>query len=109
MGRTLEIAWGRARASHGLRDASIRGKGDEGWDLDGKQEVCQGQQRGPVKPTKHIMYLDANNLYGWAMIKPLPKRDFKRKRVMPTEEEILKKKRKRKERVDSRGGSRIFS
>ena len=46
----------------------------------------------PSKPDKYIMYLDANNLYGWAMSKPLPKRDFKWKRVMPTEEEILKKK-----------------
>ena len=46
----------------------------------------------PSKPKKFIMYLDANNLYGWAMSKPLPKRDFKWKRVMPTEEEILKKK-----------------
>ena len=46
----------------------------------------------PSKPKKYIMYLDANNLYGWAMSKPLPKRDFKWKRVMPTEEEILKKK-----------------
>ena len=26
----------------------------------------------PDKPTKFISYLDANNLYGWAMCKPLP-------------------------------------
>ena len=46
----------------------------------------------PSKPNKYIMYLDANNLYGWAMSKPLLKRDFKWKRVMPTEEDIIKKK-----------------
>ena len=46
----------------------------------------------PSKPKNYIIYLDANNLYGWAMSKPLPKRDFKWKRVMPTEEQILKKK-----------------
>ena len=45
----------------------------------------------PSKPNKYIMYLDAH-LYGWAMGKPLPKRDFRWRRVMPTEEEILKKK-----------------
>ena len=45
----------------------------------------------PSKPTIYIPYEDANNLYGWTMSKPLPKRGFKWKRVMPTEEEILVK------------------
>ena len=46
----------------------------------------------PSQPKKYIMYLDANNLHGWAMSKPLPKRDLKWKRVLPTKEEIQKKK-----------------
>ena len=31
----------------------------------------------PEKPSKHILYLDANNLYGWAMSKPLPYKNFR--------------------------------
>lgn len=31
----------------------------------------------PSKPSNYIMYLDANNLYGWAMCQSLPLRDFK--------------------------------
>ncbi len=31
----------------------------------------------PKKPNKHIMYLHANNLYGWAMNKPLPHKNFR--------------------------------
>jgi hypothetical protein len=30
-----------------------------------------------TKPSKHITYLDANNLYGWAMCQLLPTSDFK--------------------------------
>ena len=31
----------------------------------------------PKKPSTFIQYLDANNLYGWAMSQPLPTHDFK--------------------------------
>ena len=46
----------------------------------------------PAQPTNYITYLDANNLYGWAMSLPLPKKGFHWKRVMPTEEQIMKMK-----------------
>ena len=52
----------------------------------------QVQGYDPSKPNKYIPYLDANNLYGWAMSNALPKTDFKWKRVMPSKEEIMKKK-----------------
>ena len=31
----------------------------------------------PEKPSTHILYLDANNLYGWAMSQPLPTGGFR--------------------------------
>ena len=36
-----------------------------------------GEKFNPNEETKYIPYLDANNLYGWAMSKPLPLRNFK--------------------------------
>ena len=40
----------------------------------------------PTQPTNYITYIHANNLYGWAMSLPLPKKNFHWKRVMPAEE-----------------------
>jgi len=40
----------------------------------------------PSKPLNYLRYLEANNLYDWAMSLPLPKSGFKWKRVMPTED-----------------------
>ena len=39
-----------------------------------------------TKPTKHLIYLDANNQYGWAMSQPLPHKGFE----WMTFEEIVK-------------------
>ena len=36
-----------------------------------------GDKYDGSKPIKYITYLDANNLYGWAMSKPLPTQGFK--------------------------------
>ena len=35
-----------------------------------------GSEYDKSKPTKYLQYLDANNLYGWAMSQPLPSGEF---------------------------------
>ena len=36
-----------------------------------------GKDFNPENPSKYLVYLDANNLYGWAMFEPLPTKGFK--------------------------------
>ena len=36
-----------------------------------------GCEYNPLRPTNYLQYLDANNLYGWAMSQPLPTGEFK--------------------------------
>ena len=43
-----------------------------------------GEDYDPTKPRKFIQYLNANNVYGWAMREPLPIGGFK----YMTEEEM---------------------
>ena len=42
-----------------------------------------GSDFDPDLPTKYPQYLDANNLYGWAMSQPLPTRGFCRVDIKP--------------------------
>ena len=35
-----------------------------------------GSLYDPTKPTSYIMYVDANNLYGWALSQALPEKDY---------------------------------
>ena len=42
-----------------------------------------GSEYAPREPTRYLQYLDANNLYGWAMSQPLPTREFKWVDVKP--------------------------
>ena len=39
--------------------------------------LYMGCEYDPLQPTNYLQYLDANNLYGWAMSQPLPTREFK--------------------------------
>ncbi|XP_048588392.1 uncharacterized protein LOC125572222 [Nematostella vectensis] len=50
----------------------------------GKANNPYMEEYDPNLPTKYITYLDANNLYGWAMSKPLPTHEFR----WMTEQEI---------------------
>ena len=50
----------------------------------------------PDKETSYILYLDANNLYGWAMSQPLLVGNFRWMRKMPTEKQIMSWQGKRK-------------
>ena len=43
----------------------------------GKANNTYMKDYDPDQPTKFISYLDANNLYGWAMCKPLPTEGFR--------------------------------
>ena len=43
----------------------------------GKANNPYMKEYNPNQPTKYITYLDANNLYGWAMSKPLPTHGFR--------------------------------
>lgn len=43
----------------------------------GKANNPYMKEYDPNLPTKYITYLDANNLYGWAMSKPLPTHGFR--------------------------------
>ena len=57
-----------------------------------------GSEYDKSKPTKYLQYLDANNLYGWAMSQPLPTGgfhwvEFRKDRSLKTivEELVVKK------------------
>ena len=53
------------------------------WDFDTEEirnlrkKMESGEVFNPEQVTIYIMYLDANNLYGWAMSQPLPVDEFK--------------------------------
>ena len=58
----------------------------------------------PSKPNKYIVYYDANNLYGWAMCKSLPKKGFRWK-----PEENPRKSWKNKKQLKQDGFLRLIS
>ena len=44
-----------------------------------------GTEYNPDRPTRYLQYLDANNLYGWAMSQPLPTGGFQWVNINPDE------------------------
>ena len=77
---------------HLMIERGMRGGISMASKRDAKANNPQFEGYDPTQPTNYITYLDANNLYGWAMSLPLPKKGFLWKRVMPTEEQIMKMK-----------------
>ena len=56
----------------------------------------------PDKEKSYILYLDASNLYGWAMSQPLPVSGFRWMRTMPTENKSCHGRRREKQALSSR-------
>ena len=50
-----------------------------------------GSEFVPAKSARYLQYLDANNLYGWAMSQPLPTRGFKWVSIEPSKISQLSK------------------
>ena len=55
----------------------------ESWAKANNPYMCSEYK--PGEPTRYLQYLDANNLYGWAMSQPLPTRGFRWVDVKPDE------------------------
>ena len=82
VGRLAQNDGRRTRATYRLRPASVHRKADARRYLDdlkaprqSKQSMVEGYD--PGRPSIHILYLDANNLYGWAMSQYLPTSGFR--------------------------------
>ena len=59
-------------------EREIRGRITQSVNRWGKaNNPYMGSEFIPDKPTRYLQYLDANNLYGWAMSQPLPTGGFK--------------------------------
>ena len=76
MGRPTQKDRSGARAAHRLWPAPVHREGDARRYLNCLKAPCQANNPlvdgyDPEKPSSHILYLDANNIYGWAMSLPL--------------------------------------
>ena len=69
-----------------LTDAAMFGKVHENLRggvamISNRQGIANNKYMGdaydPEEASKYLMYVDANNLYGWCMSEPLPKGDFR--------------------------------
>ena len=62
-----------------------------------------GSEFAPDKPTRYLQYLDAKNLYGWAMSQLLPTRGFKWVDVKPAKGEAAQAKISKLAKLKSKG------